>query len=256
MKILFIGDIVGRSGREAVLAELENLKYKEDIDFCIANGENASGGLGMSRRAYEELKSAGIDYFTMGNHTFSKPDAGHLLAEGENICRPANYTDFCPGEGYAIVTDSKGRKIAVMNLMGTVYNDIALSNPFLAADELIEKIKNVTNIIILDFHAEATSEKIAMGQYLDSRVSAVVGTHTHVQTADAMILPGKTAYITDVGMTGPQASVLGMKSEIAIKRFLTGEKVRYEQSRNKAVIHAVIIEIDDETGNALSIKAI
>lgn len=256
MKILFIGDIVGRSGREAVLAELENLKYKEDIDFCIANGENASGGLGMSRRAYEELKSAGIDYFTMGNHTFSKPDAGHLLSEGENICRPANYTDFCPGEGYAIVTDSKGRKIAIMNLMGTVYNDIALTNPFLAADELIEKIKNVTNIIILDFHAEATSEKIAMGQYLDSRVSAVVGTHTHVQTADAMILPGKTAYITDVGMTGPQASVLGMKSEIAIKRFLTGEKVRYEQSRNKAVIHAVIIEIDDETGNALSIKAI
>ena len=256
MKILFIGDIVGRSGREAVLAELENLKYKEDIDFCIANGENASGGLGMSRRAYEELKSAGIDYFTMGNHTFSKPDAGHLLSEGENICRPANYSDFCPGEGYAIVTDSKGRKIAIMNLMGTVYNDIALTNPFLAADELIEKIKNVTNIIILDFHAEATSEKIAMGQYLDSRVSAVVGTHTHVQTADAMILPGKTAYITDVGMTGPQASVLGMKSEIAIKRFLTGEKVRYEQSRNKAVIHAVIIEIADETGNALSIKAI
>lgn len=256
MKILFIGDIVGRSGREAVLAELENLKYKEDIDFCVANGENASGGLGMSRRAYEELKSAGIDYFTMGNHTFSKPDAGHLLSEGENICRPANYTDFCPGEGYAIVTDSKGRKIAVMNLMGTVYNDIALTNPFLAADKLIEKIKDVTNIIILDFHAEATSEKIAMGQYLDSRVSAVVGTHTHVQTADAMILPGKTAYITDVGMTGPQASVLGMKSEIAIKRFLTGEKVRYEQSRNKAVIHAVIIEIDDETGNALSIKAI
>lgn len=256
MKILFIGDIVGRSGREAVLAELENLKYKEDIDFCIANGENASGGLGMSRRAYEELKSAGIDYFTMGNHTFSKPDAGHLLSEGENICRPANYTDFCPGEGYAIVTGSKGRKIAIMNLMGTVYNDIALTNPFLAADKLIEKIKNVTNIIILDFHAEATSEKIAMGQYLDSRVSAVVGTHTHVQTADAMILPGKTAYITDVGMTGPQASVLGMKSEIAIKRFLTGEKVRYEQSRNKAVIHAVIIEIDDETGNALSINAI
>lgn len=256
MKILFIGDIVGRSGREAVFAELENLKYKEGIDFCIANGENASGGLGMSRRAYEELKSAGIDYFTMGNHTFSKPDAGHLLSEGENICRPANYTDFCPGEGYAIVTDSKGRKIAVMNLMGTVYNDIVLTNPFLAADKLIEKIKNVTNIIILDFHAEATSEKIAMGQYLDSRVSAVVGTHTHVQTADAMILPGKTAYITDVGMTGPQASVLGMKSEIAIKRFLTGEKVRYEQSRNKAVIHAVIIEIDDETGHALSIKAI
>lgn len=256
MKILFIGDIVGRSGREAVLAELENLKYKEDIDFCIANGENASGGLGMSRRAYEELKSAGIDYFTMGNHTFSKPDAGHLLSEGENICRPANYTDFCPGEGYAIVTDSKGRKIAVMNLMGTVYNDIALTNPFLAADKLIEKIKNVTNIIILDFHAEATSEKIAMGQYLDSRVSAVVGTHTHVQTADAMILPGKTAYITDVGMTGPQASVLGMKSEIAIKRFLTGEKVRYEQSKNKAVLHAVIMQIDDETGKAEWIKAI
>lgn len=256
MKILFIGDIVGRSGREAVLAELENLKYREKIDFCIANGENASGGLGMSRKAYEELKSAGVDYFTMGNHTFSKPDAAHLLSEGENICRPANYKDAYPGEGYAIISDHAGRKIGIMNLMGTVYNDIPLSNPFLMADELLAKIRPVTNIIILDFHAEATSEKIAMGQYLDSRVSAVVGTHTHVQTADAMLLPGKTAYITDVGMTGPVGSVLGMQSEIAVKRFLTGEKVRYEQSRNKAVLHAVIIEIDDETGCALSMQVI
>lgn len=256
MKILFIGDIVGRSGREAVLSELENLKYTEKIDFCIANGENASGGLGMSRRAYEELKSAGVDYFTMGNHTFSKPDAARLLAEGENICRPANYSEPYPGEGYAVIADNAGRKIGIMNIMGTVYNDIPLTNPFLKADELIEKISRATNIIILDFHAEATSEKIAMGQYLDSRVSAVLGTHTHVQTADAAILPGKTAYITDVGMTGPIESVLGMKSEIAIKRFLTGEKVRYEQSRNKAVLRAVIIEIDDATGKAEWIKAI
>lgn len=256
MKILFIGDIVGRSGREAVLAELENLKYRENIDFCIANGENSSGGLGMSRKAYEELRSAGVDYFTMGNHTFSKPDVSLLLSQGENICRPANYSESYPGDGYAIVTDNAGRKIAVMNLMGTVYNDIPLTNPFLSADELLEKIHKVTNTVILDFHAEATSEKIAMGRYLDSRVSAVFGTHTHVQTSDAAILPGGTAYITDVGMTGPVDSVLGMKSEIAIKRFLTGEKVRYEQSKNKAVLHAVITQIDDETGKAEWIKAL
>lgn len=255
MKILFIGDIVGRSGREAVLSRLENLKYMEHIDFCIANGENSSGGLGMSRRSYAELKSAGVDFFTMGNHTFSKPDVKAMLAEGESIIRPANYLDSYPGDGFAVVRDNEGRKIAILNLMGTVYNDIPLSNPFHAADALLQQIGDA-KIIILDFHADATSEKISMGHYLDSRISAVFGTHTHVQTNDAQILPGGTAYITDVGMTGPSDSVLGMKKEVALQRFLTGERVRYEQSANKAVLHGVICEIDDETGKALSIRTI
>lgn len=256
MKILFIGDIVGRSGREAVLSELENLKYKEGVDFCIANGENSSGGLGMSRRAYEELKSAGVDFFTMGNHTFSKPDVKALLAEGESLVRPGNYIDNYPGDGYAVIRAKNGKKIAVMNLMGTVFSDIPLSNPFHKADEMLEKILPVTNIVILDFHADATSEKIAMGHYLSSRVSAVLGTHTHVQTNDAAILPGGTAYITDVGMTGPSNSVLGMKTEVALKRFLTGERAKYEQSREKAILHAVLVEISDDSGKALSIRVI
>lgn len=256
MKILFIGDIVGRSGREAVLSELENIKYREGIDLCIANGENSSGGLGMSRKAYSELSSVGVDYFTMGNHTFSKPDVRAMLSEGENIVRPANYTEAYPGDGYALFRDGNGRKIAVVNLMGTVFSDIPLSNPFYKADEILSKLKNETDIIIVDFHADATSEKIAMGYYLDSRVTAVLGTHTHVQTNDAVILPGGTAYITDVGMTGPSDSVLGLKKEIALKRFLTEECVKYEQSTNKAVLHAVIITVSDLTGKAEEIKVI
>lgn len=255
MNILFIGDIVGRSGREALLSELLNIKFQNNIDFCIANGENASGGLGMNRKAYEELKSAGVDYFTMGNHTFSKPDIRSLLEEGENIVRPANYKEPYPGSGYAIVRTNTGQKIAVMNLMGTVYNDIPLDNPFHKAEELINKIKPSTDIIFLDFHAEATSEKIAMGMFLDGKVSCVAGTHTHVQTSDAHILPGKTAYITDVGMTGPCDSILGMKKEIALKRFLTGEKVRYAQSENKAKIHGIIVTVDDSDGLAKKIES-
>ncbi len=256
MNILFIGDIVGRSGREAVLSELENLKYREKIDFCIANGENSSGGLGMSRRAYEELKSAGVDFFTMGNHTFSKPDVKALLSEGENLVRPGNYKEAYPGSGYAVIRTSYGKKIAVMNLMGTVFSDIPLNNPFHEADKMLEEITPLTNIIILDFHADATSEKISMGHYLNSRVSAVLGTHTHVQTNDAKILSGGTAYITDVGMTGPDESVLGMKPEVALKRFLTGERVKYEQAREKSTLHAVIIQVCDETGKAQSIRVI
>lgn len=255
MKILFIGDIVGRSGREALLSELEDIKYKNSIDFCIANGENASGGLGMNRKAYEELRSAGVDYFTMGNHTFSKPEIRLLLEEGENIVRPANYKEVYPGSGYAIVRAKSGVKIAVMNLMGTVFNDIPLDNPFLKAEELINIIKPSADIIFLDFHAEATSEKIAMGMFLDGKVTCVSGTHTHVQTADARILPGGTGYITDVGMTGPEESILGMKSEVALKRFVSGEKARYAQSENKAKIHGIIVTASDLDGRCEKIES-
>ena len=256
MNILFIGDIVGRSGREAVFAHLDNLKYKYNIDFTIANGENSSGGLGMSTRVYEELSGAGIDCFTMGNHTFSKPDAKSLVRSGENIVIPSNYADKEFTETHGVYRTKDGRKVAVINLLGSVYMDIPVDNPFHVADSIIEKVKDSTNFIILDFHAEATSEKIALGYHLDGRVSAVLGTHTHVQTNDAEVLPNGTAYITDVGMTGPRNSVLGLRKEIALQRFLTGEKVRYEVSKEPSVFRAVVISLNDETGMAENIETI
>lgn len=248
MNILFIGDIVGRSGREAVFTYLEELKYKHQVDFCIANGENSSGGLGMNRKAYEELSLAGIDYFTMGNHTFSKSEVVSLLEAGENIVRPANYIESVAGEGVAIVRAKNGEKIAIINLMGRTFSDIKLSNPFIKAKEIVDEVKKSTNVIFLDFHAEATSEKRAMGFFLDGLVSFVAGTHTHVQTNDLCILKGGTGYITDVGMTGPSDSILGMDKDVAIKRFLTEEKVRYAQSKNKAVFSAVLFSVDEKTG--------
>ncbi len=254
MNILFIGDIVGRSGREAVFTHIDKIKYEYDIDFTVANGENSSGGLGMSTRVYEELSGAGIDCFTMGNHTFSKPDVKNLVKSGENIVIPSNYEDKEFSETFGIFRTKRGEKVGVVNLLGSVYMDIPVENPFHAADKLIEKIEKSTKFILIDFHAEATSEKIALGYHLDGRVSAVLGTHTHVQTSDAAVLPGGTAYITDVGMTGPADSVLGLRKEIALKRFLTGEKVRYEVSKEPSLFRAVVIKLNDETGLAEDIK--
>ncbi len=256
MNILFIGDIVGRSGREAVFTHIDKIKYEYDIDFTIANGENSSGGLGMSTRVYEELSGAGIDCFTMGNHTFSKPDVKNLVKSGENIVIPSNYDDREFSDTHTIFRTKSGEKIAVINLLGSVYMDIPVKHPFHTADSIIEKIKDTAKFIIVDFHAEATSEKIALGYHLDGRVSAVLGTHTHVQTSDAEVLPKGTAYITDVGMTGPKGSVLGLRKEIALQRFLTGEKVRYEVSKEPSIFRAVVIKLNDETGLAEEIKTI
>lgn len=256
MNILFIGDIVGRSGREAVFTHLDRIKYEYDIDFTVANGENSSGGLGMSTRVYEELSSAGIDCYTFGNHTFSKPDVKTLVKMGENVVIPSNYEDKEFPDTHGIFRTKDGRKVAVINLLGSVYMDIPVENPFHVADKLIEKVKMSTNVILIDFHAEATSEKIALGQYLDGKVSALLGTHTHVQTNDACILPGGSAYITDVGMTGPENSVLGLRSDIAIKRFLTGEKIRYEASKEPSRFRGVIVTVNDETGMAEKIETL
>lgn len=248
MNILFIGDIVGRSGREAVFSHLDKIKDKYNVDFTVANGENSSGGLGMNPRAYEELSSAGIDYFTMGNHTFSKSEIKELIKRGENIAIPSNYEDKQFGEGYAIVRTKGGVKVAVVNLLGNVNMDIPAENAFIAADRIVEKIRESTNVILVDFHSEVTSEKKALGFYLDGRVSCVLGTHTHVQTSDGRVLPKGTAYITDVGMTGPENSVLGLRTDIAIKRFLTGEKVRYEVSKEQGAFSACVISVNEETG--------
>ncbi len=258
MNILFIGDICGRCGREALFTYLEDIKYEYNIDYTIANGENAAGGLGITVKTYEEMQRAGVDFFTLGNHAFSKAnDANSLLSRGENLVRPANMLpDNLPGEGMAIVRGKNGEKIAIINLLGRVYMDEA-NDPFSEADRLIEEAKKVTNIIIVDFHAEATSEKEAMGFYLDGRASAVFGTHTHIQTADEKILPKKTAYITDVGMTGAVNSVLGMEIDSALGRFITpNESHPFKSAMSNARFCAVVVTVDEKTGEAVEVKRI
>ena len=256
MNILFIGDIMGRCGRDAVFEMLPEIKDEYNIDYTIANGENASGGLGMNRNGYEELRRAGIDFFTMGNHTFSKKDIISLLNDGENIVRPANLEGENPGEGMAIVNVGVS-KLAIINLIGKVYINDNHHSPFYAAKELIKKAQEKTGNIIIDFHAEATSEKEALGYFLDGEVSALVGTHTHIQTADERILPCGTAYITDVGRTGARDSVLGLDKDASIARFIMTpdqKKPPFNVARGKSQLCAVVIKINEQTGIAEEIK--
>lgn len=257
MNILFIGDIMGRTGRDAVFELLPDIKEEYNIDYTIANGENASGGLGMNTNGYEELCRAGVDFFTMGNHTYSKKDVIKLFSQGENIVRPANLAGENPGEGMAIVNIPSGGKLAIINLIGRIYIDEKNHSPFFTADSLIEKAKEKTNNIIIDFHAEATSEKEALGYYLDGKVSAVLGTHTHIQTADERILPCGTAYITDVGRTGARESVLGLDKDVSIARFVLPPDVKkppFNVAKGKAHISCVVIKINEESGKAEEIK--
>lgn len=252
MNILFIGDIMGRCGRDAVFELLPEIKDEYNIDYTIANGENASGGLGMNRRGYEELCRAGIDFFTMGNHTYSKKEIISLFNDGENIVRPANLEGENPGEGMAIINIGVA-KLAIINLIGRLYIDENNRSPFFEADELIKKAMEKTPNIIIDFHAEATSEKEALGYYLDGRVSAVLGTHTHIQTADERILPSGTAYITDVGRTGAVDAVLGLDKDASIARFILPadtKKPPFKVAEGKGQLCAVVIKIDEISGKA------
>ena len=253
MKILFTADISGKVGRRMAAEGLFDRMSREDIDISIANAENAAGGLGITREVYEELSRAGYMLFTMGNHTFDKKEAESLFHDNENIIRPANYPAGTPGKGMEILTARTGQKVAVINLMGRAFLDQRLSSPFETADALIEEARRTTPVIFVDFHAEATAEKVALGRYLDGRVTAVIGTHTHIQTADEVILPGGTAYLTDAGMTGPEDSCLGMKVETAINRFLGREPKRFETAKGKGQWNGVLIQADPETGKAVSI---
>ena len=249
---------MGRSGRDAVFELLPEIKEEYNIDYTIANGENASGGLGMNQNGYEELCRAGVDFFTMGNHTFSKKDIIRLLNDGENIVRPANYAEETVGDGMAIVSVGE-TKLAIINLIGRLYIDENNKSPFFTADDLIKKAREKTPNIIVDFHAEATSEKEALGYYLDGRVSAVVGTHTHIQTADERILPRGTAYITDAGRTGARDSVLGLDKDASIARFILPpdeKKPPFNVAKGKAHLCGVVIKIDDQSGRAEEIKRI
>jgi metallophosphoesterase (TIGR00282 family) len=254
LKILFIGDIVGRPGRRIVKAYLQDLIQTELLDLVIANGENSAGGFGINREIFQELLAAGVDVITMGNHTWDNKEIYQLLERERRIVRPANYPGGTPGEGYYIAQTQKGVPVGVVNILGQVFLE-PLACPFQTATEYIADIKKKTNIIIIDFHAEATSEKAALGWYLDGKATAVLGTHTHITTADERVLPKGTGYITDVGMTGPSNSILGIDPDIIIKKFITHLPARFEVASGPVELNGVILEIDD-MGTTKSIRRI
>lgn len=243
MRILFIGDIVGRTGRRMLKDNLNIIIGEHNIDFVIANGENSAGGVGITKNVYEELLGYGIDIITLGNHAWAKKEIFSFINEADRMVRPANYPYQTPGKPYVIV-ENKGVRIAVINMCGRVFME-SIECPFKAIEEIISEIDSKADITILDFHGEATSEKVAMGWFLDGRITAVLGTHTHIQTADERILPNGTAYITDVGMTGPKNSVLGVKKEIIIKKFQTCLPEKFELEDDEGQINSVILNIDD-----------
>lgn len=254
VKILFIGDIVGRPGRKIVKTYLHELTSSEGIELVIANGENSAGGFGLNLEVCQELLTAGIDVITMGNHIWDNREIYQVLERERRVIRPANYPGGTPGEGYYVAETNKGVLVGVINILGQVFLD-PLTCPFQTANEYINELRKKTKFIIIDFHAEATSEKMALGWYLDGRVSAVLGTHTHIITADERILPKGTAYITDVGMTGPSNSVLGIAPDLVLKKFLTKLPVRFEVAGGPIELNGVILEIAD-SGLALSIRRI
>ncbi len=253
MKILFLGDIVGKAGREAL--KWISPTWIQEADFCIVNGENAAGGNGLTPSVVEEILSTGVNVITTGNHIWDKKEILPFLDKEPRLLRPSNYPPQVPGYGSGVFRSRGGRKIAVLNLGGRVFMP-PLDCPFRKAKEEISRLKEETLCIIIDMHAEATSEKIALAYYLQGEVSAVVGTHTHVQTADEKILEGGTAYITDVGMVGPEDSVIGMKKEEVLQRFLTLIPVRLKPARSGMRINGLWIEVDDATGKALKVSRI
>ncbi|NQT22003.1 MAG: TIGR00282 family metallophosphoesterase [Candidatus Omnitrophica bacterium] len=255
MKILLVGDIVGRPGREAVKKLLPGLVKKKNIEFVVANGENAAGGSGMTPAISEELLSYGIDVLTSGDHIWKKKEIMDYIATSRNLLRPLNYPKEAPGWGSTVVKSKNNFTIAVVNLAGRVFMS-PLECPFRTVAEEVKKLKERTSIIVVDFHAEATSEKIALGWHLDGKVSALIGTHTHVQTADEKILPEGTAYITDAGMTGPFDGVIGRKKEQILTRFITEIPIRFEMAEGDIRLNGVIVDVDEKTGKALAIERV
>ena len=245
MNILAIGDIVGEIGVKKIVKELPKLKEKYDIDFRIINGENSAGGMGITKKIFDSLINAGADVITMGNHTWGKKDIFSFI-DDKRIVRPANYTKGLPGNDYSIV-NKNNKRIAVINLIGRTSMGILSENPFIVANDIYNKLKNQADIFVLDFHAEATAEKIAMGYYMDGKYTIVYGTHTHVQTADEQMLEKGTAYITDIGMTGPKKSVIGMDVGVSFKRFVTSLPERYKLADSEAMINGCVFKINDET---------
>ena len=252
MKILFIGDIFASPGRRIVSDHLEDIIGTNGIDLAIANAENAAGGFGLTPSIAEDLFAMGLDVLTSGNHVWDKRELYDYLDRQPRLLRPANYPR-APGSGSVVCRARNGQDCAVLNLQGRTYMP-ATDCPFRKADEILAGIDPEVKVRFVDFHAEVTSEKMAMGRYLDGRVSAVVGTHTHVATADTRVLPGGTAYQTDCGMTGPYESVIGVDAGVIIERFLTGLPVRMEAARGGVELHAVIVDVDETTGRARSMR--
>lgn len=248
MRVLFFGDIVGRTGRQAMAVMLPRWREAHAPDIVVANAENAAGGMGITAEIATELFDLGVDVITLGNHTFHQRDTINLLEREPRILRPINYPAGTPGRGYGVFPVGKHR-LAVVNLLGRVFMD-PLDDPFQAMNTLVPLLREQTHCILIDAHAEATSEKAALAWMLDGQVSAVLGTHTHVQTADERLLPTGTAFITDVGMVGPRDAILGVRTDIIIKRFLTWMPARFETARGPALVNAVVVEIDQRTGRA------
>jgi 2',3'-cyclic-nucleotide 2'-phosphodiesterase len=255
VKVLFIGDIFGEPGRRALARAVPRLVGQRQIDIVIGNGENAAGGFGITPELAEELFDLGLAVITTGNHAWDKREILDYFPREPRLLRPANYPDGVPGHGSVVVESAGGEKLGVLQLMGRAYMP-TLDCPFQVAKKELAALKKRTAAVIVDMHAEATSEKMAMGHYLDGEVVAVVGTHTHVQTADDQILPKGTAYLTDIGMTGPLHSVIGVKKELAIEKFLTGMPRRFEVASGPSVFCAVLLELDARLGKALSIERI
>lgn len=252
MKVAFLGDVVGKTGRRAVDSVLPRIREAHGVDLVIANAENSAGGFGIDRKGIEQMENAGVQFFTTGNHVWDKAQGIPLLDEKDNIVRPENYPGGAAGTGFALVPGTGGR-VAVINVQGRVFMP-PLDCPFVCVDRLLQRIAPETRIIIVDFHAEATSEKIAMGWHLDGRVSLVLGTHTHVPTSDERVLPKGTGYVTDVGMTGAYDSVLGVKKDAVIKRFFTMQPTRFEVAKGDARCDYIIATIDDDTGKTKTIE--
>ena len=252
MNILFVGDIFGSPGRRIVADHLQDIIETNRIDLTIANAENSAGGFGITPAIAEDLLALGVDVLTSGNHIWDKREIFDYLGRQPRLLRPGNYAE-APGSGSIVYRARNGVQCAVMNLQGRTYMP-STDCPFRKANQILEALDPEVKVRFLDFHAEVTSEKIAMGWYLDGRVSAVVGTHTHIPTADSRILPGGTAYQTDCGMTGPYTSVIGVETSIVIQRFLTGLPVRMEAARQGAELHSVIIDVDEATGKARAIR--
>jgi metallophosphoesterase (TIGR00282 family) len=255
MTILFIGDIVGRPGRDLVQKGLRALVEHYDVDFTIANAENAAAGFGLTRDIGETLLDWGIDVMTSGNHIWDKKEVLEYIPGEPRLLRPANFPAGVPGRGSCVAQTRDGRSVGVINLMGRVFM-APLDDPFAVALREIDAVRHRARIIFVDVHAEATSEKIAMGWHLDGRVTAVIGTHTHVQTADERILPGGTAYLTDAGMTGPHDSIIGMEKEPSLARFLNGMPAKFEPAAGNPRLNGAVIEADDKTGRATKITRV
>ena len=254
MKILAVGDIVGGAGVRKLKNILPKIKEEEKIDFIIVNGENSAEGMGITERNFKDILEEDVDVITMGNHTWGKKDIFKFI-DHPKLIRPANYPKGVVGKGYNIY-NCKDKKIAVINLIGRVDINVLSENPFILAKELVQKLQNKVDMIFIDFHAEATAEKIALGYYLDGKVTAIYGTHTHVQTADETLLEKGTAYISDIGMTGPKKSVIGMDVAASIKRFETTLPERYKVATGDCIFNGVIFDVDDNTNKVKEIKRI